>query len=261
MVSTEAPASAEKGGASSRALGFYCLALMGSAQVAWPLVTDSRIATNTTVLALCFSVVFFAASRWKSERILWTFISVSFFCLLIEIIGVRTGFPFGTYAYGDDLKPTILGVPAIVPLAWFAMSLPAWEIARRLVPHRRWLRALVGGAALTAWDVFLDPQMVQEGFWFWPGGGFWQEVPLSNYLGWLATATVLMLGLSRLLDDARSNPWLVIVYVWMAGAETLGFLLPFAFDRPVIALVGGAIMLPPGVIALRSYRRPWLASE
>ena len=37
--------------------------------------------------------------------------------LAAEVLGVRTGFPFGEYAYTDALQPQVLGVPVVVPLA------------------------------------------------------------------------------------------------------------------------------------------------
>ena len=49
--------------------------------------------------------------------------------------------------------------------------------------------ALVGGVALAAWDLFLDPQMVDAGHWTWahpdPGLPLVPGVPLTNYAGWL----------------------------------------------------------------------------
>ena len=55
--------------------------------------------------------------------------------------------------------------------------------------HARGARARVALAAgaLTAWDVFLDPRMAREGYWSWPGGGRYEGIPASNFLGWWVT--------------------------------------------------------------------------
>ena len=45
----------------------------------------------------------------------------------------------------------------------------------------------LAAGALTAWDVFLDPRMVREGYWTWPGGGRYEGVPASNFAGWFVT--------------------------------------------------------------------------
>ena len=84
----------------------------------------------------------------------------------------RPGFPFGRYGYTGALRPQVAGVPAIVPLAWFAMALPAREAAHAALGPRSnpATRIVLGAAALTAWDLFLDPQMVGEGYWGWAAG-------------------------------------------------------------------------------------------
>ncbi len=77
----------------------------------------------------------------------------------------QTGLPFGRYAYTDALRPQVAHVPAIVPLAWFGMGLPAREAAHAALGNRSTpaTRIVLGSAAMTAWDLFLDPQMVGEG--------------------------------------------------------------------------------------------------
>ena len=82
------------------------------------------------------------------------------------------------------LRPTAAGVPALVPAAWFAMALPAREVGPRGARRRRsspGRRVLLGAAALTAWDLFLDPQMVAEGYWRWHRPGRYRGIPLTNY--------------------------------------------------------------------------------
>jgi hypothetical protein len=50
----------------------------------------------------------------------------------------------------------------------------------------------LGSAALTAWDLFLDPQMVGEGYWTWAKRGVYRGIPLSNYVGWFVTGLGVM---------------------------------------------------------------------
>jgi putative membrane protein len=87
----------------------------------------------------------------------------------VEIVGSRTGFPFGSYDYTSLLAPQIANVPVVVAFAWCAMALPAREVAGAICGERapRVARVIVGAVALTAWDVFLDPHMVMEGYWVW----------------------------------------------------------------------------------------------
>ena len=78
------------------------------------------------------------------------------------------------------------GVPLAAAAAWAMMARPAWVVAG-LISRRRTARIALAAGALTAWDVFLDPRMVREGYWTWPAGGRYEGVPASNYLGWFAT--------------------------------------------------------------------------
>ena len=143
--------------------------------------------------------------------------------LLVEAVGHTTGVPFGDYAYTDALQPQVLGVPWIIPLAWTMMLYPALTVALRLIgAGRPLLGPLVAGAALTAWDLFLDPQMVAAGYWTWaPSGAALHGIPWSNYAGWLLVASAMAALLwpeLRRLDDADDRlPLALYVWTWVGS--------------------------------------------
>jgi putative membrane protein len=101
---------------------------------------------------------------------------------------------------------------------------------------------------MTAWDLFLDPQMTAERYWQWERPGHYRGIPLSNYAGWLVTSAGLMLALERLLPPTRADRLLVAEYAAMGAMETLGFAVFFR-DRTV-ALVGAIGMLPLAVMSM-----------
>jgi putative membrane protein len=163
----------------------------------------------------------------------------------VERFGTRSGWPFGRYRYTAALRPQVAGVPAIVPLAWFAMAVPARATVHAALGARSTPvgRIIGGAAALTAWDVFLDPQMVGEGYWAWARRGAYRGIPLSNFVGWFATGVAVMGVLESILpapDEPEGD--LVGEYAAMATMETVGF-AAFFRDR-LVAAVGGAAMLP-----------------
>lgn len=173
--------------------------------------------------------------------------------LLVEAVGVRTGVPFGSYDYSGTLGPQVLGVPAVVPLAWLMMAYPALLAARRLVGSRPAAVPFVAAWALTAWDVFLDPQMVDAGHWRWehpsPSLPGVDDVPLTNFAGWLVVSFVMCLLLDRLIGpprgDACADLLPLTVFLWTYGSSVLANLA--FFGRPPVALVGGLIM---GAVAI-----------
>ncbi|MGL5098030.1 MAG: carotenoid biosynthesis protein [Planctomycetia bacterium] len=110
----------------------------------------------------------------------------------LEAVGVATGYPFGAYYYTERMTPHVGGVPWTIPFSWLMMLPPAWAVADRLVGGGRgWKFVAASAVAFTAWDLFLDPQMVAWGFWVWrePDGYF--GIPWSNFAGWLAGSAVI----------------------------------------------------------------------
>jgi lycopene beta-cyclase len=81
--------------------------------------------------------------------------------------------------------------------------------------------ALISGLAFTAWDLFLDPQMVQWRLWIWdrpPPTGYF-GIPWTNYAGWFLCAATLTAALSP-----PSLPYvpLIAVYVLTWFLKTVG---------------------------------------
>ncbi|HSU10407.1 MAG TPA: carotenoid biosynthesis protein, partial [Pseudonocardia sp.] len=179
-------------------------------QIVYPLMPDALRTEITVASVLVFCAAALAdAGRVHGLRGAAVLLAVAGGGgLLVEAVGVHTGMPFGAYAYTGDLGAEVLGVPAVVPLAWTMMAWPALVVARVLVPDPRgWAGRLatvgVAAWALTAWDVFLDPQMVDAGHWTWahpdPGLPLVPGVPLTNYGGWLLVSVVMIGALDRLL--------------------------------------------------------------
>ncbi|GAB1645981.1 carotenoid biosynthesis protein [Krasilnikovia sp. MM14-A1259] len=166
----------------------------------------------------------------------------------VEALGVASGFPFGAYDYSGRLGPRLLGVPLVIPLAWTWMAWPAWLAALRLV-RRRVARIVVAGAGLAAWDLFLDPQMVAEGYWAWrspiPALPGVPGVPVGNYLGWLGFALLLVAvlavaaGPAASAADSRDGP-MIVLWFWTYASCVLAHAV--FLGLPASALWGGVLM-------------------
>jgi uncharacterized membrane protein len=171
-----------------------------------------------------------------------------------ELVGVATGRPFGRYSYSHRLGPRVRGVPLLAAAAWAALARPAWVCAGWIAP-RPVPRVAVAAAALTAWDVFLDPRMVRDGYWTWAGGGRYQGVPASNFAGWLATGAAAFAAIAALdgsRPDGRDDGALAL-YAWTWAGEA--FANAVLWRRPLTAAAGGAAMGAVAVPALWRRRR------
>jgi putative membrane protein len=231
------------------------------AQIAYPLLDGAplRAATVATVVLLAAAAVTHAAAAWGVRAAAVLLAVAAGIGLAAEAVGVATGVPFGGYDYAGTLGPEVLGVPALVPLAWTMLAYPGLLLGRRLTGGGRTATALAGGLALAAWDLFLDPQMVADGHWTWrdpaPALPGVPGVPLTNYAGWVLVAVVMVAALDRALPPHRpatgeAVPAAVLAWTW--AGSTLGNLA--FFGRPWVALYGGLAMgalVVPYLAALR----------
>lgn len=174
---------------------------------------------------------------------------------IAEVIGSRTGIPFGMYSYTDSLQPQLLNVPLQIPLGWLMMLPPAWAAAQvitgRIKPRLRF-PAFVGLSALamTAWDLFLDPMMVTWGMWVWDNPGSYFGIPWLNYLGWLlVSALITILIRPGKLPVAP----LLIIYTILWLLKSVG--LSFFWGIIGAALVGSFFMGSVVILAWRAFFR------
>ena len=215
--------------------------------------------TSVIVVLLAASAVAFLAGRAGARRALRAFGAAMAAGYAAEWIGVRTGVPFGKYSYTPLLRPRLGGVPLIVPVAWGGMGLAAHAAAAAIVPRSGIRRVLAGAAALTAWDLFLDPQMMRLGLWRWADGGPYRGVPISNFAGWLVVSLLVMGMTDPIVGRTRdaASGGLIAVYGVMTVMETLAFAAVFEPpDRPV-ALAGGTAMGVFTALAWSRWRRRW----
>ena len=223
-------------------------------QISYPLLSGEalRVVTISTVYWGAGAMALHALLAFGA-RYAFTYLGVALpFGFLIELIGLKTGWPFGTYEYDPSLGPQLFDVPLVVPFAWAMIAHPILCAARRVAGN--WV-FLYGGFGLMAYDLFLDPQMVTAGRWTWEVTGshvpFTPEVPLSNAFGWLLSGMALIAILHLALPRDRrkvSASFITIdiflIWTWFAGVVSNLFF----FDRPGIAfifgLTFGAILAP-----------------
>jgi uncharacterized membrane protein len=150
----------------------------------------------------------------------------------LEAVGSSTGVPFGHYHYTDRLQPQVAHVPLLISLAWMMMLPPSWAIGWRLGGRRYSLPfILISGLAITAWDLFLDPQMTQWELWMWDQPGAYFGIPLVNLLGWFLGGA-LITAVAR-LKAVPERP-LLVVYTLTWLLETVSLIIFWGLPGPAV---------------------------
>ncbi len=180
------------------ALAVYLLAVIGFSWSGGP-------------FAQILAAISVAISFAHAARLYGAFHALALFsiCLVvtftIENIGQATGFPFGRYHFvvGADL-PHVGAIPIIVGPLWFGMGYVSWIVAGILLGgaqnrldrrFERFALPAVAAFVMTQWDLVMDPPLATlSKAWLWHDGGALFGVPLSNFLGWLATSWIFFQG-------------------------------------------------------------------
>ena len=187
----------------------------GDRAVRWG-VSLGVVLQATTVFTTLWSV-------WGGQQAVLVGLAIVGMGWAVEYIGSTTGFPFGRYHYTDRLQPQLGHVPLVIPLAWLMMLPPAWAVAGQIARGRPIVLIVCSALAFTAWDLYLDPQMVGWRLWIWerPRGYF--GIPWVNFAGW-ALAAAIMTTVIRPEPSAIAPLWLVYGLTWLLESVGLGII-------------------------------------
>ncbi|MBD2848231.1 carotenoid biosynthesis protein [Paenibacillus sp. IB182496] len=172
---------------------------------------------------------------------------------LVEWLGVRTGWPFGEYAYTPLLGWGVGGVPLTIACAWVGVVLLAALVSES---GSRWLRALLTGVWTVVFDLVLDPVAFAREFWIWGdghGGGYF-GVPIVNFVSWfvLSASLSLLLPVRMMTLAVRREAvrllQLMLLMFGLLGAKE-GLYIPLA-----VALIG--MLAAEGVLRYVPPRQP-----
>ena len=199
---------------------------IGESAIVWGVYVTTALQALAAVVAL--------STRWPWTRVAYVVGIVVTVTLGAEALGTATGFPFGRYNYTDLLQPQVLHVPIIITVAWLMMLPSSWAVAAVITgANSGWRFIAVSAAAMTAWDLFLDPQMVDWGLWVWEDVGSFTYfgIPWQNYFGWLLVSGIVT-ALAR-PTQLPTNP-LLLIYVTVWVLQTIGMLFFWGLVGPAI---------------------------
>ena len=151
---------------------------------------------------------------WNESQELKKFFIFGFIVFLvgifIEIIGVHTGFIFGSYTYGKTLGKQVYGVPLLIGVNWWIVLYACGCIIRQVVKRikNNLLFAGIGATLATFFDYLLEPTAQYVGYWSWKNN----HIPIYNYICWFIISFVLLTIFYK-LKFRTSNRFVIILFI------------------------------------------------
>lgn len=225
-------------------------------QILWALTSGGLRDASTIIGVLAFATAsgFHAYVAFGRDFVIKFLVVALIATFVIEVLGVTTSFPFGTYEYDPQrLGLSAFGVPLLIPFAWFMMLYPCWLISNELF-KTKFFAIPTGALLMSTWDLFLDPQMVNEGYWTWFADGIaTTAIPLTNFFGWFISTAIIFALLSIVLIPKPANvsnlvPYALMFWVWFGSfLVNIVPVSPF-FNQPAVAISGfigmGLVLIP-----------------
>ena len=236
--------------------GFVMYALIAggikTGKPGWPEVLLVVTATVSTLIALGLQL--------SAQNAILGATAVALIGSVSHSLGAATALPFGPFTYTADAGPRLLNILAWpMPFIWIVAVLNSRGVARLILRPWRKVRAygfwLIGiTVTLTVlFDAGLEPfAAVVNRYWLWQPTRIpvtWGSAPVTNFLGWLLTALLIMAFATPALIDKRARPgrrppdyhplgvWVLAMILFATGAGLRGLWLQVGFCAVTIVIV------------------------
>jgi len=207
-------------------------------------------------------------------RALFFIMAASGVGLIMEILGLKFGVPFGGHYAYNPIQASILNVPLSIPLFWSVFIYTGYSIVNS---YLKWLNIrkpnlrennlkllplliIADSLIVVAIDLFMDPLQVRMSNWAWLEGGPYFGVPIGNFIGWLMVAA-LVSAIFRTYEycfpkeNNHLDPSLYLILVSGYGLFAISFaFIAVNFKMFSLAVLGLSIMLPTVIINLVLYK-------
>jgi putative membrane protein len=178
-----------------------------------------------------------------------------------EYASTRIGVPFGLYHYTGTtagVELYVANVPLFDSISFVFLAYASFCLARwTLGTERRAAIVLLAGILMMLLDVVIDPLAVRGDRWFlgrifyYPSGGVYFGVPLSNFAGWIVVGWIIVGGYAwaaRARRDGSPGPGLALYYgVLLFNLAITAWIGEWALLAAGIALQAGGFLLLYGL--------------
>lgn len=136
------------------------------------------------------------------------FIPVFLLGYFIEVVGVKTGYPFGSYMYGNALGVKLFEVPLIIGINWFMLVIGAGYMVKSL-SKAFWIRIVLAASIMVLVDYPIEHMAATLDYWYWEN----DTIPARNFIGWFVIALIMQWLFNRIMIGSENKiaPWYIIV--------------------------------------------------
>ncbi len=196
-------------------------------------------------------LIAYSASIYGIKFLSKFFITFFFGGLAIELLGTRTGIPFGAYKYTSKFQPQILGIPIQIPLGWFSLGIMSYSITY-FTRFTKTNKIITSSLLMLMWDVLYDPIFTAYKIWIWKEGEYF-NIPLTNFLGWFLTSllffTIVEFKTNHETNDRKSITKTAPILIYIAYAFD-GGIQNIILNQPLASVIGTSFMILTLLITL-----------
>ncbi|MFQ3577287.1 MAG: carotenoid biosynthesis protein, partial [Cytophagales bacterium] len=163
-----------------------------------------------TTFNLIITLTLVLATLKPNQKTIWVLMSIFILSFAVEWLGTSTGFPFGTYYYGNAMPPLLFGVPLFIGVNWILVALGSRAVAVTFIKTtNRYLISILASILMVILDLIIEPICSYVDFWHWEIG----HAPIQNFAAWWATSFIFQLMIQYFAQNFENNKFLVGLYI------------------------------------------------
>ncbi|MBL6962780.1 MAG: carotenoid biosynthesis protein [Bacteroidetes bacterium] len=174
------------------------------------------------LLSFLFLLIYHRGQYNYKSALVFIFIFIAGFA--IEILGVKHGFIFGHYMYGNNLGIKIWETPVLIGMSWLILTYTTASLFENVNIHLGF-KTFFAAAIMLIYDMFLEQLAPTLDMWHWKD----EIIPLQNFIAWFIIAFIFQLFI-KINQVSTSNSIAKLVL----SCQFAFFILLFIFKSFII---------------------------
>jgi bisanhydrobacterioruberin hydratase len=156
----------------------------------------------STLIVLLFS-------KQSIDAILLPFLLAFSIGYIVEVVGVKTGFPFGQYYYGSSFGIKLFSVPLMIGINWAILNYCSLQVLKQLKLKNFSILVIGSALLMTGMDFLIEQICMHYNFWFFSTG----KAGLANYAAWFViSACISFFSLKNFTNHVNSMAVKLFLY-------------------------------------------------